>query len=371
MAASSALEYGATVTLFERRPSLGRKLLVAGSSGLNVAYDAPAEALAESYRNADPTLLRALREFSVERWLEFLKSLGQDVFLGTSRRWFVREMKAAGLLRAWTERLREQGAVIETGMELADLDCVPGGMRLKFGEDEWRGFDRSVFALGGGSWEPSPPRWPEIFRARGLSVQPFAASNVGYELEFPQALLTEAEGKPIKNCVLKTARGERQGELVITRYGLEGTPVYAVGVPGPARLNLKPDVSHADLVASLSAGRENLAPFRRLQKYGRLSDAALALVFHLSSPEARASVDSLAQWVQAFPLELQRPRPLSEAISSTGGVRWEEVDDCLGLRMFPGAFAAGEMIDWDAPTGGYLIHASVALGAMAGRAAAS
>lgn len=385
MAATRASELGAQVTVFERRAGLGRKLLIAGSSGLNVSYDAPPEKFDEGfldfYRKSDPEgaakIEPSIRAFPPLKWLAFIESLGHPTFLGTSRRWFVREMKASGLLQSWVSALKHRGVLFQTGLELQTFSSLPAGVRLEFSRLDGElasvphEFDSAILALGGGSWESPPPVWPQKFRELGIQVRDFEPSNVGYEIDFPPALLKEAEGQPIKNCVLTTARGSKQGELVITDYGVEGTPVYFTGCPGPATLKLKPELTLNEWMSLLRKPlTENLSPMRKLRKLSGLSDAALALIFHLTPEKIRNNLTQLGLHTYELPLPLKRPRPLLEAISSKGGVLWSEVTDTLMLEKFPGVYLAGEMLDWDAPTGGFLIQASVALGYVAGDFAA-
>lgn len=363
MAATHARKLGLEVTVFEKRGGLGRKLLIAGSSGLNISYDAPIETFLDFYRTrdpqCDPRLLQAIAEYPPEDWLEFVKSLGSEIFVGTSRRWFVREMKASQLLSNWVSFLKKAGVDFQAGVEVSTREALEE-IRQRFGS--------VVLALGGGSWEEKPPRWPELLRSYGIRVREFEPSNVGYELKATQALFKEAQGKPIKNCVLTTPLGSKQGELVITRYGLEGTPIYFLGTPGQASLNLKPEQSGQQWLSHLQKPlRENLSPIRRIKKLGGLSEAALALLYHLTDSVTRSSLEKLASAAQNLPITLLAPRPLEEAISSRGGVEWSELDENLMLKKLPGVYCAGEMIAWDAPTGGFLIQGSVALGARAGR----
>lgn len=377
MGASRALDLGAEVHIFERRSGLGRKLLIAGSSGLNVSYEAPIEEFLEFYRSRNPEhfyrLVPIIRKFPAELWLEFLRSLGHEVFVGTSRRWFVREMKASKLLSSWTSHIEKKGGTFHADQEWIDLKLQPqhppelSFRNTKTGSESRFSADAVILACGGGSWENSPPQWPQTLQSLGLLVAPFRASNVGYEIHFPAAFLSEAEGKPIKNCLLSTNRGKKRGELIVTRYGIEGTPVYFVGTPGDAILDLKPDLSSNEWFAQLSRPlRENLSPLRRLKKLGSLSEAALALVYHLTPEKERTQIhgdlEKLAHYTKNFPLTLLCPRPLEEAISSSGGLDWKELDENLMIHHAPGIFACGEMIHWDAPTGGFLIQASVALG---------
>jgi uncharacterized flavoprotein (TIGR03862 family) len=384
---ATATAIGARVTVFERRPGIGRKLLIAGSSGLNISHDAPLEEFLEFYsdrarshkRECDPRLMNALRSYPAEKWVGFVAGLGHEVFVGSSRRWFVREMKASQLLASWTAHLRGLGTEFKPSTEIATRDAL---------EDLRSRFDAVILALGGASWEETLPVWPALLTEYGVEVAPFSPSNVGYEVDFPEGLIQEAEGKPIKNCTLTTRLGSKQGELMLTRYGLEGTPMYFVGTEGSATLNLKPGVPPSDWLKMVSKPlKENLSPIRRLKRLGGLSEAAQAIVFHLYgrlqsqlplkslpadgnlSHRKVEELGRLARFVQAVPLTLLRPRPLAEAISSKGGVLWSELDDTLMLRKIPGVYCAGEMIDWDAPTGGFLIQASVALGARAAECA--
>jgi uncharacterized flavoprotein (TIGR03862 family) len=374
MAAFVLATGGADVTIFEKRKSAGRKLLIAGSSGLNISYDCPAGELHEHYRGPSGSFKRIFHDFSREDWLKFVDSLGLETFKGTSRRYFVREMKAAGLLRAWTEKLKSLGVHFEFGKEAVGFEPHSAGggvaLRLAVGDaNEERSFDAVGFFLGGGSWEPeeTPLRWPGLFRDKSLHFSEFQSSNAGFEVDWPEPFLKEAEGLPIKSIALKTSRGTRKGELVVTSYGLEGTPVYAIGETGTVHIDLKPDLTAKEIEAKLTRAKENLAPMRRIKKYLSLCEGSQALLFHLTSPSRRADLRYLVSAIKDFPLVLKGPRPLAEAISSSGGLDWDELDDSLMLKKFPGVFAGGEMLNWDAPTGGFLIQGCVSQGHWVGR----
>lgn len=361
---------GISVDVYERRAGFGRKLLVAGSSGLNISHHLPRDAFASHYSGGPPAFWRGLLEdFGPDEWIRFIENeLGLETFRGTSNRYFVREMKASGLLLAWRKRLESGGVRMLNHHELTDFaKASDGSFRLRFGEREGVA-DRVVFALGGGSWEDTPPAWPEIFRAKGVAVEPFAPANVGFAVAWSAGFLAEAEGKPLKKIRFGNRRGEKDGELVVTRYGLEGTPVYFLGETGPAWIDLKPDLTEAQILARLDAVKENLAPLRRVKQKLELCEAALALLFHHLPETERRDLGTVARRVKRFPIALADPRPLTEAISSTGGVSMEEIDDSLALRKFPGAYAAGEMLAWHAPTGGFLIQAAVSMGARVGEA---
>lgn len=376
MAATRFAELGYDTHLFEKRKSAGRKLLVAGSSGLNITYDAPLEEFVRFYGDSSEWIRPMLEAFPPDAWREFIEDLGIGTFKGTSRRYFVEGMKAPELLKAWMKRLESLGVRFHFGAELIDFDSRGGLVSLRFSpqvspqvsNDEFFQWDAACIALGGGSWEPheKPLRWVEIFKSKGLGFTEFRSSNVGFQVAWPEKFLQEAEGKPLKNVVLRTSRGERSGDLVVTRYGIEGTPVYAVGEPGQVFLDLKPDLSESKVLSALSSGKENLSPIRRVKRFLKLSDAAFALVFHLTPSSllvgSQRPLEGLASRIKHFPLLLGDRQPLDEAISSAGGVSRDELDAALMLRRFPGIFVAGEMIDWDAPTGGFLIQACVSQG---------
>jgi len=394
MAAHRACEAGYKVRVFEKRKGLGRKLLVAGSSGLNITYECALDDFVAHYVGPRERFAKALGEFGPEAWRAFIeKDLGIPTFKGTSRRWFVESegMKASGLLKAWVARLEKRGTVFESGRECVGFEVVRGkgsggkraaglgvdsgdsalsdSVELRFADGGTERVAAACFSLGGGSWEPQeqPLRWPGIFVAKGLKFHEFESSNVGFRVAWPEALLKEAEGKPIKNVVLLSPRGERSGDLVITKYGIEGTPVYFAGLVGTVHLDLKPDLTKEQILAKLRLLKENLSPLRRVKRLLKLSDGALALLFHMTPQGILSDLDALVARIKEFPLDLVGKQPLSEAISSSGGLDWSEVDGSLMLRAYPGVFVAGEMLDWDAPTGGFLIQGCVSLGSFAGR----
>lgn len=359
------------IHIFEKRAGLGRKLLIAGSSGLNISHDLDLQGFADHYRGWNSLFWKGLfKSFGLTEWLAFIeKDLGLETFLGTSDRYFVREMKASGLLKKWTDLLLERGVQIHLTHELEDFGIVEkNGIELKFKNQFPLFFQSAVFALGGGSWENETPAWFDLFSQKIIAMVPFSPSNVGFEVNWKPEFLKEAEGKPLKKIRFTSDRGTKGGELVITSYGLEGTPVYFFGKKGDCFLDLKPDLSLAQISERLASVKENLAPLRRAKAKLGLCDASLALLFHHAPPECRQNLSNFAEVVKRFPLKLVRARPLSEAISSTGGVSLEEVTPELELKRYPGIFICGEMLDWDAPTGGFLIQASVAMGAAAAKA---
>jgi uncharacterized flavoprotein (TIGR03862 family) len=365
------------IHLFERRPGLGRKLLIAGSSGLNISHELTHQQFANHYEGFSSQYWKELFEsFGKENWIQFIEEdLGLETFLGTSNRYFVREMKASGLLKRWTAYLEERGVTIHTGHELTHFSSDSGGVKLTFLPKTIADsalvpshFDYAIFSMGGASWETEEPSWVGLFRKQGIGLTPFEASNVGYELNWHKKFLAESEGKPLKKVRLKTARGEKLGEMVITSYGLEGTPIYFTGVPGHATLDLKPDLTEDEILNKLSQTKENLSPMRRVKHLLSLCEASESLLFHLASAEDKADLKRLIHRLKNLSLQLIKPRPLSEAISSKGGVKLDEITADLELNQYPRVYCAGEMLAWDAPTGGFLIQASISQGAWVGKA---
>ncbi len=363
MAADQLAQAGYSVTLIEKRKALGWKLYIAGSSGLNISNALPLDVFAGHYTGPAKVWQRALQSFSPESWIRFIEEqLGLGTFLGTSGRYFVETMHAAKLLKLWRKRLESLGVSFSLGETLTSLRSQgSGGVELGFASGRREAFDACVLALGGGSYASieEPVLWPSLFLEHSLSCVPFSPSNTGYTLAWSAGFLAEADGKPLKNIELLTTKGSRRGDLVVTQYGLEGTPIYFLGEPGLAHLDLKPDLSLEEVQKRLQKSKENLSPLRRAKKYLNLCEASLALLFHESAPEARSDIEALAQQIKSFPLQLQEPRPLAESISSRGGVAWEELDENYMLKRLPHVYCLGEMIDWDAPTGGFLIQGCV------------
>lgn len=358
------------VHLFEKRKGLGRKLLIAGSSGLNISHQLDAKTFAAHYQGFDHSFWLSLFEnFGVKDWLSFIeKELKLETFLGTSDRYFVREMKAASLLKNWTEYLERKGVMIHSNHELNQINVLPSKVELSFeSESSPQVFDQVALFLGGGSWESETPRWPEVLRKIGIEVLPFQASNVGYEVAWSAKFLAEAEGQPLKKIVFRSQKGTKAGELMVTRYGLEGTPIYFFGTKGPAEIDLLPDFTEAQILERLKQVKENMLPLRRAKQKLPLSEAALALLFHHSSKDEIESVEKLAKRLKTFPVKLMGPRPLEEAISSQGGAALSALDSSLQFKKAPRIYAGGEMLAWDAPTGGFLIQASVSQGAWVAR----
>ncbi|MGZ3662564.1 MAG: NAD(P)/FAD-dependent oxidoreductase, partial [Bdellovibrionota bacterium] len=274
-AATFLTRAGIKPVLFERRAAPGWKLLVAGSSGLNVTYDCPDEELVSHFSARRNELGHCLQRFPRSEWLKLLTELGEEPYVGSSHRYFLRNKTAATLLAAWAESLSSAGAEFRYGEELVEV--LPGSpLTLKFASGLSIEAQTALLALGGGSWETEPPAWPEMLKKLGLEGSRLEPSNAGYSFAAPQGFFEENEGKPIKGLVLTTSRGKRQGELMITKYGLEGTPVYTVGCPGPAHLDLKPDLAEDKLVQKIASGKGSM--MSRIENTAKLSPGALAML---------------------------------------------------------------------------------------------
>lgn len=344
LAADFISREGFSVGVFERRPSLGWKLLVAGSSGLNVTHTG--DDLAPSYTHRQIEISACLSQFPPSAWLNYLHSLGQETFVGTSRRYFLQDKKAAKLLESWEERLRGQGVKFFFSHEFSDWQ----GQTAHFGEAIIN-FQTALLAFGGVSWENSPPLWPQLLESKGLRLSPLAPANAGWEIEAPADFFAKAEGMPLKGIKLTTTKGEKVGECMITRYGLEGTPVYSMGAEGVASFDLKPDITEESLARKMG-GKATIEKLK-------LSPGSALFFQQFSSIKEGFTPENLAHAVKNVSVPLLRPRPLTESISSSGGLSWDELDDSLAIKKFPSLSCAGEMIDWDAPTGGFLLQGSV------------
>jgi uncharacterized flavoprotein (TIGR03862 family) len=374
MAADALLTAGRAVTLVEAKPSMGRKFLMAGKSGLNLTKMQPFGPFLASYSGGmHPTLKRSLHAFGPEQVRDWAEELGQSTFIGSTGRLFPKTMKASPLLRAWLARLDRMGVSRHTRWRWTGWDhnaCLfdtPDGARTLTPRV-------TVFALGGSSWARlgSDGQWAKVFAANGIKVAPFQPSNTGLVVDWSD-YMTKHFGAPLKNIALAAGDQTSRGEVVISRRGLEGGGLYALT---PAlrdgrtlKLDLLPDLSVETVIQRLSKPKGKQSLSSHLRKALKLSPAAQAMLreFVTSVPDNPAA---LAQVLKAIPITHVGLRPLDEAISTAGGVSFDALDDGLMLKDRPGTFCAGEMLDWDAPTGGYLLTACFATGLWAGRHAA-
>jgi uncharacterized flavoprotein (TIGR03862 family) len=382
MAAEVIAQGGAQVTVYDAMPSAGRKLLMAGRGGLNLTHSEPLPAFLGRYREARPHLAAAIEAFPPQALRDWSEALGQDTFVGSSGRVFPKAFKASPLLRAWLRRLDSMGVKLVLRHRWTGWDEQG---RLRFQASDGPHVveaGATVLALGGASWPRlgSDGAWTEILAARGVKISPLRPANSGFTVSWSDVFRDRFEGQPLKGVALTFGPHTVRGEAIITRTGLEGGAVYALSAElreaidhGSAILHvaLRPDLDIKELTAKVSVpkGKQSLSNF--LRKAVNLSPIAIGLL----QEAARASGTSLASLspadlaglINAVPIELAGVAPIARAISTAGGIAFSELDADFMIRRLPGVFAAGEMLDWEAPTGGYLLQASFATGVAAGR----
>jgi uncharacterized flavoprotein (TIGR03862 family) len=383
MAAEVLAQGGASVTIFEAMASAGRKLLMAGRGGLNLTHSEPLPAFLTRYGKIAPQLDAAIQEFPPDRLRAWSEALGQPTFTGSSGRVFPKAFKASPLLRAWLRRLDAIGVQLKLRHRWIGWD--EEGRLLFETPDGQRVVDAraTVLALGGASWPRlgSDGTWAKILAAKGVAISPLKPANCGFTVAWSNIFRDRFEGQPLKGAVLSFGPQTVRGEAVITRTGIEGGAVYALSADlretvlsaGQAtlRIALRPDLRENDLTARLSMPRGKQSFSNWLRKAAQLSpvgigllqEAAMASGVSLSS----LSPGKLAERINAVPIKLNGIAPIARAISTAGGISFDELDADFMIRRLPGTFAAGEMLDWEAPTGGYLLQASFATGAAAGQ----
>ena len=388
MAAEALAESGAQVDLFDAMPSVGRKFLLAGKGGLNITHAKPPEKFLARYGERSETLESMVNKFGAGQLRDWVHGLGVETFVGTSQRVFPKEMKAAPLLRAWLHRLRAAGLRIHARHRWTGWNA-DGALRFSTPQGETTlTATCTVLALGGGSWARlgSDGAWVPLLEARGIPVAPLRPANCGFEVAWSTHLRERYAGQPVKGVVASMtdatgASHHRNGEFVVSEYGVEGSLIYALSAPlrdtiaaqGHAMLHLDllPDHDAARVIAEVSHPRGSRSLSTHLQSRLGLKGVKAGLLREALSAEAMHDPQQLAATIKALPLKLTATRPIDEAISSAGGVPFEALDEGLMLKALPGVFCAGEMLDWEAPTGGYLLTACFASGRLAGTGALS
>ena len=360
MAAEAAAGAGAEVTIIDQRRSFGRTLLLAGRSGLNLTHAEPLEVFLGRYGDGRAMLEPAIRAFPPDAVRAWAGELGADTFVGSSGRVFPAAMRATGLLRAWTARLAGLGVAMRTG-------------------ETWAGFTddgATVLALGGASW-PSvggDGSWLAHVETAGIPVVPFAASNAGVLVVWSAPLLERFEGAPIKNAALTAGGRTVRGEPTITATGLEGGPIYALGPELRSghglEIDLQPDLDANALAARLVDRRRPKDSVSTWLRKGGLSPVDVALLRDATGNRLPTEATAIANLAKAVPIPVGGLAPIDRAISTAGGIALDAIDDTGMLLGRPGTWVAGEMVAWDAPTGGYLIQACLSTGHRAGVAAA-
>jgi len=386
MAAEVLAQAGLAVDLYDAMPSVGRKFLLAGRGGLNLTHSEPFEAFAARFGEHRAWIEPMLRRFGPQELREWAHGLGVPTFVGTSGRVFPTDMKAAPLLRAWLHRLREGGVRFHMRHRWLGWDDGDAPARLRFatpGGELEAAHDAVVLALGGASWPRlgSDGAWAPGLAARGVSVAPLAPANCGFDRGWSPYFAERFAGQPFKSVAIdftdaQGRRFARKGEFVATATGVEGSLIYAasallrdeIAARGSAtlQLDLLPGRSAAQVLAAVAHPRGSRSLGSHLKSRLGLEGIKSALLHELLTPGQMHAPEVLARAIKSLPLALQAPRPVQEAISTAGGVRFEALDAQGMLAALPGVFAAGEMLDWEAPTGGYLLTACMA----GGRAAA-
>ncbi len=384
MAAEVISKHGIQVDVYDAMPSLGRKFLMAGKSGLNLTHAEALDSFLSRYGTRRSQLEPVIRACTPQRIRDWSAGLGIETFIGSSNRVFPREMKAAPLLRAWLHRLRATGVRFHVRHRWEGFD--PNG-QLQFITPEGETCitaRATVLALGGGSWARlgSTGAWVVFLRQAGIEVLPLQPSNCGFDVNWTTHLREHFAGAPVKSVTLTFTNvyGDEQtrpGDFVITQYGIEGSLVYAFSADlrdaikqtGSATLHLDllPEHSVTQIADKLGDARGKRSLSEHLRKQLGLTGVKVALLYELLPKPVLNDPQQLAAKVKALPIMCERPRPIEEAISTAGGVPFTELNEHLMLKNIPGVFCAGEMLDWDAPTGGYLLTACFASGYVAGQ----
>jgi uncharacterized flavoprotein (TIGR03862 family) len=379
-AAEVAVGMGASVTLYDTKPSVGRKFLVAGKSGLNLTNSADFEDFLAHYSGSD---------FPVDRWRSYLKEfdnyhlsewasgLGVDTFAAPNGKVFPFSKKAAPLLRRWVLRLREKGVQFRMKHQWMGLEQEVNILQLDFiqGDEPVSAiYDAVILAMGGASWPQtgSTGTWVPILEAKGIEVMPLRSANCGWECEWTEETRELIEGKALQNLKVSAAGVTLTGELLPTKYGFEGTPIYTLGtklrkMDEPSiEIDFKPTFTEERLVAKMESARRDF--YKEAGLRWKLSEAACAIIqqYYGEFDNAKA----LANVVKCCRIPLTEPRPIEESISTSGGVAWSDLNEDLMLKKLPGVYCAGEMVDWEAPTGGFLMQGCFVTGTIAGKSAA-
>jgi uncharacterized flavoprotein (TIGR03862 family) len=386
MAAEAACAAGKEVDVYDAMASVGRKFLLAGKGGLNLTHSESSEKFLSRYGERRTQIAPILASFTPDQLRTWARGLGIQTFVGTSGRIFPTDLKAAPLLRAWLRRLRTAGVRFHVrhrwigwDVQGALLFTTPGGNRSVQA-------DAVVLALGGGSWPKlgSDASWVPLLAGRGIHIAPLQPANCGFDVGWSEHFRTKFAGHPVKSVaiVMRNESGAESwhpGEFIITETGVEGGVIYTVSAAlrdeilskGSAtlRLDLAPDRDVPRLTHDLLRPRGKRTMATHLQRQAHIEGVKAGLLREVVSKEDFADPVRLAAAIKSLPLRLVAPRPLEEAISTAGGVAFDELDERLMVRALPGIFCAGEMLDWEAPTGGYLLTACFATGQVAGAGA--
>ena len=381
MAAEALSQGKLRVDVYDSMPSVGRKFLMAGKSGLNLTHSEPFEQFAARYGSRRQWIEPMLKEFGANELRVWAQGLGIETFVGTSGRVFPANMKASPLLRAWLKRLQNNGVTIHTRHRWIGWNA-DRSLRIETEQGEISvKADAVILALGGGSWRRlgSDGAWVNWLERAGVKVEALKSSNCGFDVAWSSRFREKYHGHPLKSIILSFESFRQQGEFVITKHGVEGSLIYAcsalvrdaIAARGTTniQLDLAPNLSREDILKRLSKPRGSKTMASHLEKAVGIKGVKAGLLREFLPKDHFGNIAHLAEALKNLSLPLIAPRPIDEAISSAGGVIFEELDEHLMLKKLPGVFCAGEMLDWEAPTGGYLLTACFASGHMAGQGA--
>ena len=378
MAAEIISARGMRVDVYDSMPSAGRKLLMAGKSGLNITHSDPFEVFVSRYGKRREEIEPLLKQFGADQLREWVHGLGIQTFIGTSGRVFPMGMKASPLLRAWLGRLTDSGVTFHLRHKLTG---IRPDKSLQFETPNGEvivNADAIVLALGGGSWRRlgSDGAWADWLKQAEVEVEPLRPSNCGFDVTWSDHFREKYEGHPIKSVILSFGEFQGQGEFIVTKEGVEGGLIYSASAiirdeiyangTATVTLDLKPDRTLDWLTEKLSRPRGSRSLASYLEKTLGIKGVKAGLLREFVSKEDFTDAKRLAEFIKALPVPFAAPRPLDEAISTAGGVTFEALDENLMLKNLPGIFCAGEMLDWEAPTGGYLLTACFSSGVAAG-----
>lgn len=380
IAAETLCQSGVKIDLYDSMPSLGRKFLMAGKSGLNITHSEPYETFITRYGNKQPEMAAHLVHFKPDDLIAWAKGLNVETFIGTSGRVFPKEMKASPLLRAWLQRLQANGVTFHLrhrwiGWQDHQLAFeTPNGLvTIKP--------DATILALGGASWPKLGSRgdWVPYLEKAGIHIKPFRPANCGFIVHWSTHFSDKFHGHPVKSVIASFADFKQQGEFVITKTGIEGSLIYsasaklrdALETTGSAvlTLDLMPGTTKDALINALSRPRGSQSMSSHIKKTIGLHGVKVGLLYEFTPKADMADIEKLADAIKAIHIPVSAPNSLASAISSAGGICFDELNADLMLRKMPGIFCAGEMLDWEAPTGGYLLNACFATGRTAGKGA--
>lgn len=369
MAAERLAASGRRVTVYERKPSVGRKFLMAGRGGLNITHSEPLEKFLTRYGPAQGNIRASINEFTPSDLLKWCDGLGQPTFTGSSGRVFPESFKASPLLRAWIARLESQSVKFALNCEWIGWEGSGLAFRHADGSIEYANADATLLALGGASWPKlgSDGSWVGILQKQGVAITPLQPANCGFVVHWSSLFRLKFAGQPVKTITLTHGAHTVPGEMMIAERGIEGGVVYAlsasireaINLSGETtvQLDLRPGIPLETLKEKLQAPRRSMSFSTWLQKILNLPPVAIGLLRETDKNISELPPSEMAGRIKSLPIRVTAPFPLDRAISTAGGIRFDAVDDYFMLKKLPGVFVAGEMLDWEAPTGGYLLQA--------------